>query len=216
MDVSYPRDALNASDGEASAPAMTIPFQCTACARRCDVPRSLIGRRVRCRGCGHVQRIAETAMHTAGGYELAGPPLSPSTPIAPIQPPPRRSRVDAWRGAIRVGILGESQVQELACALVALSAADLFMTFTLLRTSRVFVESNPVANWFFARWNIAGMVLFKFAVIGGVIALTEIIERRRPGLGRFVLMIGCVGAGYAFYKGLSLFVGHAGLLGPGG
>ena len=189
---------------------MSTSFQCADCARRCEVPRTLIGKRVRCRGCGHVQRIGDPAALPEGGYALAWtpPPNSSTPPITPVEPKPRRSRFDAWRGAIRVGILGESQVQGLACGLVALSAADLFMTFTLLRTSPAFFESNPVANWFFARWNMAGMVLFKFSVIGGVIALSEIIERRRPGLGRFVLLIGCAGAGYAVYKGFSLYVAH--------
>jgi hypothetical protein len=81
------------------------------------------------------------------------------------------------------------------------------MTFALLRANPAAFESNPVARWFFARWNMVGMVLFKFSVIGCVIALSEFIERRRPGWGRFVLLVGCVGAGYAVYQGLSLYMG---------
>jgi hypothetical protein len=65
-----------------------------------------------------------------------------------------------------------------------------------------------VAQWFFARWNIAGMVLFKFSIIGGVIAVSEFIERRRPGWGQFVLLIGCVGAAYAIYQGFNLYLHH--------
>jgi len=83
------------------------------------------------------------------------------------------------------------------------------MTFTLLRTSNAFFESNPVAQWFFARWNIAGMAVFKFSIIGAVIAVSEFIERRRPGLGRFVLLVGCFGAAYAVYKGFNLYMGYA-------
>ena len=64
-----------------------------------------------------------------------------------------------------------------------------------------------MARWFFARWNMAGMVLFKFTLIGGVIALSELIERHRPGWGRFVLLVGCLGAGYAVYQGLRLTLG---------
>ncbi|MFO0959640.1 MAG: DUF5658 family protein [Isosphaeraceae bacterium] len=89
-----------------------------------------------------------------------------------------------------------------------MSAADVFTTYLLLRTSPTFYESNPVAQWFFARWNMAGMVLFKFSVIAGVIAIGEYVERRRPGWGRFVLLVGCVGAAYAVAKGLSLYRGH--------
>jgi hypothetical protein len=87
--------------------------------------------------------------------------------------------------------------------------ADLFMTYTLLRTGPHFFESNPVAQWFFARWNMAGMALFKFSVMAGVIALGEIIERHRPGWGRFVLALGCLGAAYAVFTGLRLYLLHA-------
>lgn len=99
-------------------------------------------------------------------------------------------------------------MQGIACGLLALSAADLFMTFTLLRTSPAFFESNPVAQWFFARWNIAGMVLFKFSIIAAVIVVSEFIERHRRGYGRFVLLIGCLGAAYAVYTGFNLYMGH--------
>jgi len=92
--------------------------------------------------------------------------------------------------------------------LVALSAADLFMTFTLLRTSTRFIEANPIAMWFFSRWDMMGMVFFKFSIIAGVIVAGEIIERHRPGWGRFVLFVGCVGAAYAFLHGLRLYMAH--------
>ena len=101
-------------------------------------------------------------------------------------------------------------MQGLSLCLVALSAADLFVTFSLLRTSHVFYESNPVAQWFFARWNMAGMTLFKFAVVGFVIALGEIIERRRPGWGRFVLLVGCAAAAAVVWHGLRLYQGVGG------
>jgi len=92
--------------------------------------------------------------------------------------------------------------------LIILSAADLLMTFFLLQRSPVFFESNPIAHWFFAKWNMAGMVFFKFSIIGGVILLSEIIERHRPGWGRFVLFIGCVGAAYAVFHGFRLYISH--------
>jgi hypothetical protein len=91
--------------------------------------------------------------------------------------------------------------------LIALSAADVFMTFYLLRTSPRFYESNPVAQWVFQRWNIAGMVIFKFAAIGIAIVLGEYIERRRPGWGKFVLLVGCAAAAVVFWHGLKLYLG---------
>ena len=113
-----------------------------------------------------------------------------------------------WLNRGRPWIFETSRVQGLGTWLVILSAADLMMTFFLLRRSAAFFESNPVAYWFFARWNMEGMVFFKFSLIGGVILLSEIIERHRPGWGRFVLFIGCVGAAYAVFHGVRLYVGH--------
>jgi hypothetical protein len=99
---------------------------------------------------------------------------------------------------------------------VLLSAADLFMTYALLRTGGGFYESNPLALWFFRRWNMAGMTAFKFGAIGVAIALGEVIERRRPGWGRFVLYIGCAAAAVAFFQGLRLFLGFGHPPGGGG
>jgi hypothetical protein len=90
------------------------------------------------------------------------------------------------------------------------------MTYALLRAGRGVYEANPVARWFFARWNMAGMVGFKFAIIAGVIALAELIERRRPGRGKFVLAVGCLGAIYAVAVGLRLYLGLGLGAGPPG
>ena len=96
----------------------------------------------------------------------------------------------------------------MASWLVVLSAADLFMTFALLQTSHRFIEANPFADWFLSRWDTMGLVFFKFSIIGGVILVSEIIERHRPGWGRFVLLVGCIGATYAFIQGLRLYMAH--------
>ena len=36
------------------------------------------------------------------------------------------------------------------------------------------------------------MAIFKFSVVGFVVVAGEIVERHRPGLGRFVVLIGCL------------------------
>jgi hypothetical protein len=192
---------------------MSITFRCPACSRAFRVPSALIGKRARCRACGHVERIPDPqlSLPEPSGYALTPEPVPrPAAPTSHYVPKrSRKTQQVGWAEIIEVGLFHDSQVQGIACGLVALSAADLFMTFTLLRSSPAFFESNPVAQWFFARWNIAGMVAFKFSLIGGVIALSEFIERRRPGWGRFVLMVGCLGAAYAFYKGFTLYMGLA-------
>jgi hypothetical protein len=191
--------------------AMPIIFRCSACFREYRAPRACIGKRARCRACGHVQRIVdpEVSPSEPSVYALAAEPVLPPSAPPSRSEPSRRSKTSTidWPAIIEVGLFHDSQVQGIACGLLALSAADLFMTFALLRTSPAFFESNPVAQWFFARWNMAGMVMFTFSVIAAVIAVSEFIERRRPGWGRFVLLIGCLGAAYAIYKGFNLYMG---------
>jgi hypothetical protein len=103
-----------------------------------------------------------------------------------------------------------SVVQDLAVLLVVLSLADLLTTYQLLRISPRFYEANPVAGLFFQRWNMVGMTLFKFALVGFVIALGEVIERHRPGWGRFVLGVGCIATAIAIVRGLQLYLGVRG------
>ena len=103
----------------------------------------------------------------------------------------------------------KSRIQALAVCLIAISMVDLLLTYVLLNSSAEVYEANPVAQWFFQRWNILGMTLFKFALVGIVLAASEIIERRRPGLGRLVLIFACVAAGAVVYQGMTIFTGLA-------
>jgi len=199
---------------------VTVVYNCPSCGHRHAVQARLVGRRSRCRRCGHVGKIIEAAaLHPEPSvYQLAGPPLpvpKPAPMAAPFWEPPATSpRVSrkgvlskAWSG----GAIEESQIQGLAVLLIVLSAADLLMTVTLLHASPRFFEGNPLANWFLARWNVMGLVMFKFGILGGVTVVSEFIERRRPGWGRFILLIGCAGAAYAVITGLRLYMGHMGL-----
>lgn len=211
---------------------MTTRFWCARCGRSYEVPLSLAGRRVRCRACGHVQTIPAPAEPTpadtrpiviepgpvSSTYDL-GPPSAPAAvprpvraALVPLTTTADRStrtgrRLDAWREHLRAAVTEAGQLQELSLVLLVLSITDLFVTHTLLRTSPHFYESNPVALWIFRRWNIAGMTIFKFTAIGVAIALGEVIERRRPGWGKAVLVIGCVAAGAVVWHGLKLYLG---------
>ncbi|SIN90832.1 hypothetical protein SAMN05444166_1560 [Singulisphaera sp. GP187] len=95
-----------------------------------------------------------------------------------------------------------------SAAILAVSVLDLLMTYVLLRQGFHFYESNPVARWFFLRWNMAGMVAFKFLLISLAIVFCEIVERRRPGLGRKVLGFGTVAASAVVAYSLLLFYRH--------
>jgi hypothetical protein len=134
---------------------------------------------------------------------LAG--VAKNVPVEPSPTSPKRRKKP--RKKKPVNIRGASVVQSLAVGLVGLSFADLLTTYLLLRTGSQFYEANPVALWFFQRWNILGMTLFKFTLVGLVIALGEVIERSRPGWGRLLLLAACGATGYAVVRGLRLYVG---------
>ena len=200
---------------------MTTRFWCARCGRSYEMPRSLAGRRVRCRACGHVQAIPQPAdvpgpastepVPAPSTYALASSPdpQSSSRPAPPLLPPapPRRPKSSSWQEHLRDLTSEAGRLQGLSLVLLVLSITDLFVTFTLLRTSPRFYESNPVAMWIFRRWNIAGMTIFKFGAIGLAITLGEVIERRRPGWGKAVLLVGCVATAAVVWHGLRLYLG---------
>jgi hypothetical protein len=90
---------------------------------------------------------------------------------------------------------------------VAVSLADFLMTYRLLAHGR-FVEANPVAQWFFARWNVAGMIGFKLGLVAFIIILGETIERYRPRVGAAVLVFGCVASILVTIHGARLLIEH--------
>jgi Domain of unknown function (DUF5658) len=83
-----------------------------------------------------------------------------------------------------------SKLQWLILLFLLVSIADLVMTYWLLSINPRVYESNPLANWFFAKWNIAGMTFFKFGVVALVVIISEFVEHRRAGAGKFVLILG--------------------------
>ena len=103
---------------------------------------------------------------------------------------------EAFGAPMRIGAEG--------MLLIILSAIDLLVTHRLLRQNSLAYESNPIAQWFFARWNIIGMIAFKFSLIAFVFIVGEVIERHRPGVGRAIVLLGCAGAVYAISQGLRI------------
>jgi hypothetical protein len=93
--------------------------------------------------------------------------------------------------------------------LVVLSLADLLLTYRLLAMGTVFYEGNPVARWVFDRWNVAGLIAYKFGLVALVVVLGHVIELRRPGWGRAVVLFGCLAAAVVFVQGLRLWLRHA-------
>lgn len=119
--------------------------------------------------------------------------------------PPAPEPKTSWYRAYAVE---NSRLQGWIVVLILVSMADLVMTYFLLSLDANFYESNPIANWFFTKWNIAGMTFFKFAVVAFVIVIAEFVERRRPGYGKFVLLFGIVVTAYVVYYSYNLYLHH--------
>jgi hypothetical protein len=134
----------------------------------------------------------------------ASEPSQPDTAPAKRKPSARKV-VARW---IHATARDRSALEGEAVALILLSVADLMVTYHLLKTGPHFYESNPVAQLVFARWNIAGMAVFKFSIVGFVVVAGEIVERHRPGLGRLVVLIGCLASAAVVAYGLRLAFGE--------
>jgi len=120
----------------------------------------------------------------------------------------RRPRPIQWKRFFRAGALESSVVEQEIALLIVLSLADLLVTYSLLRRGPSFYESNPLAQWFFSRWNIAGMTVFKFSIMGLVIIIGEVVERHRPGWGRTLLAASCLATAAVVWYGLRLLFGY--------
>ena len=94
---------------------------------------------------------------------------------------------------------------------VVVSVFDIVMTHRLIRTGR-FHESNPVAKFFYDRWDMDGMIFFKMAMVAFVVVLTQLIARRRPRWAHSVLYLAiCVVSMVVIYS-LLLLLKSRGLL----
>lgn len=175
-------------------------FACAWCGLGVVAPGDASGRG-RCPHCGAVQDVPRTAPEP---YALMETPPAPPTPSSVPAPPARAF----WRDLFHESARRESVLAAEIVALVALSLADLMTTYHLLRTHPKFYESNPVAQFFFARWNIAGMAVFKLTVVAFVVTVGEVAERKRPGLGKFVVLLGCIATGVVVFHGLRLAFGE--------
>jgi hypothetical protein len=105
-------------------------------------------------------------------------------------------------------VLDDLRTERAGSWLVLLSLADLIVTYALLQRGIGAYEANPLANWWFRRWNVAGLAIYKFLLIGLIVTICEIVERHRPRLGQAILWLGCAGATVVAVRGLHLYVRH--------
>jgi len=78
--------------------------------------------------------------------------------------------------------------------LIFLAALDIMLTYLILHpvlfprdatmTESRGTEANALADWFVQRWDVPGMVAFKFMLVALVVVLCEVIGRHRDATGR--------------------------------
>ena len=82
---------------------------------------------------------------------------------------------------------------------VLLNLGDIVATWALLRRNSGFVESNPIARWFFHGWGFAGMVWFKLGMVAVVVTIAQVVARKNEPLARTLLIFGCIAVGCVFF-----------------
>ena len=187
-----------------------VRFPCAWCGLEAAAAAETRGRG-KCPHCGAWQDVPRTAAAPPGEYALAEEPPTPAEPhpTRPVSPGAETRPVRGfWSGVFHESARRESVLAAEIVALVLLSVADLMTTYHLLRTHPKFYESNPIARLVFARWDVAGMAVYKFSLVAFVVTVGEVVERRRPGLGRFVILTGCVASGLVVAHGLRLAFGE--------
>lgn len=65
---------------------------------------------------------------------------------------------------------------------VCLSVLDLVLTWVVLHLEGQ--ELNAVAAWIITRWDLRGLVVFKFALVTTVICICEVVGRHNGRVGR--------------------------------
>src|SRR5271155_3360496 len=99
---------------------MSIKWNCAGCFREYSAPRTFIGKRGRCRACGHVQSIVgpDAPAPEPSVYALAPETaLPPPAPSGSASPRWRKTRGVGWPTIRELGIFQVSQVQGIACGL---------------------------------------------------------------------------------------------------
>lgn len=106
------------------------------------------------------------------------------------------------------------QYESELCWFVLVGALDVFMTYLILRysaegrTSNTLIEGNPIARWVLHQWGIRGMVAFKFLMIALVAVIAEVVGRRKPTVGRLLLIGGTLVVGGVVIYSLRLLLAN--------
>jgi hypothetical protein len=86
------------------------------------------------------------------------------------------------------------------------SSLDFIMTYLLLVHPEIhFVETNPIALFFYYRWGFKGLLGFKLFMAAFVAILCQIIARKKRNVARRVLQVGTLIVGIVVVYSLCLY-----------
>jgi Domain of unknown function (DUF5658) len=94
------------------------------------------------------------------------------------------------------------------------SVLDVLMTCMLLEdltgvTGRtIFYESNPVARYFLQGWGLAGIVYFKFIMVGFIEVISHVIALKNVAVGRRLLDFGTLVVSVVVVYSMYLLMSH--------
>lgn len=127
-----------------------------------------------------------------------------------------RLRFEGWTNLAKHPLIRPMHAETELKLFVFVSALDIFATYVLLRDGN-FVESNPVAQFFFSRWGIKGMIYFKLGMVTGICTIAHVVSLQRPEWARRLLQFASVVVTIVVVYSVLLLLKHGQMLhGPAG
>jgi hypothetical protein len=87
---------------------------------------------------------------------------------------------------------------------IFINCLDIFMTFMLLCAGAM--EANPIANFFYKRWEFNGMVAFKLITVAAVCIIAQIVAQQKLEKARWLLYAGSVIVGLVVAYSFALLI----------
>ncbi len=104
------------------------------------------------------------------------------------------------------GLLGQLPMQNETTLFIFVNVLDIYLTYLLLNFGGD--ETNPIANFFFRRWNIRGLIAFKMAIVALVCVAAQLIALKNPRRAKQLLWVGTIIVSAVVVYSLALVVKH--------
>ena len=70
------------------------------------------------------------------------------------------------------------------------------------------MEANPIANYFYERWEFAGAIAFKLAIVAFVTVVAQIVAIKKIQTARALLIVGSIIVGCVVIYSINLYFQH--------